>query len=304
MSAPRQGKRLARLRTLFEERGIRPRPRRGQNFLLDRNQVSFIARAGDPSSEDVVLEVGPGTGFLTTELAASGCRLLAVEIDAALAAIVREETAAYPGVEVMETDVLANKNRIAPAVTERLAAILDAAPAPGRLLCISNLPYSAGTPFVANLASSPLPWAEGIFLLQYEVAARMLAAPGTKDYGGLAITTALAGAAEILRKVPPQVFWPRPRVASAVVHVTYRPPEERSAYPWRPLRRVTSAVFGARRKTLRNALKGVLPKEAGGAERLLAEAGLDPDGRGEALAPAVFVDLAHALERCEGGGDG
>lgn len=290
MTAPRHQRRKEKLLALFASHGIQATTKMGQNFLLDRNQVRFIARQGEVGPEDVVLEVGPGTGFLSQELAPTGATILACEFDHKLAAVARDVMKEYPNFILIEGDILAGKNRINPEVLERLEALV-AARGPGtRLKSVSNLPYSAGTPFAANLFSSPLPWTRAAFMLQLEVAERLVAKPGTSAYGNLSIIAALGGKAKIARKVPPQVFWPRPRVASAVVTIDFRPPAERLQYPWRALRRVTTAIFGARRKRLRNALKGVIPKAS--VDEALERLELDPEGRGEAMAPDRFVALA------------
>lgn len=286
-------RRLERLQALFEKHGIRPSSRRGQNFLLDRNQVSYIARLGELAPEDVVLEVGPGTGFLTNEVAPAAGRVLCVEFDHKLAQVAAEELAQYSNVELIEADILAGKNSINPGVLERLQEILVEHGPTARLKSVSNLPYSAGTPFCMNLFSSDLPWTRCVFLLQHEVAERMTARPGTSAYGGLSITCALGGRVRIERKVPPPVFWPRPRVASGVVKVDLNPVEERLAIPWALLRRVTSAVFSSRRKRLRNSLKGLFGKDQ--VDGVIADAGLDADARAEALPPEVFLDLAKRL---------
>jgi 16S rRNA (adenine1518-N6/adenine1519-N6)-dimethyltransferase len=292
MTPPRQEKRLDRLKALFAAHGIRPHIRFGQNFLLDTNQVNLVARLGEVGPGDLVLEVGVGTGFLTRVLAEAGARVVGVEIDRRMAALAREEVGALPAVEIVEGDVLAGKNALNPGVLARVAEHLPPEGS-GALKCVSNLPYGAGTPFVANLCRSELPWRLGVFMLQYEVARRLAAAPATDDYGALTVAAALAGEATVARRVPPQVFWPRPKVASAIVRLEFLPAAERAALPWDDLRRVTAAVFTARRKTLLNAFKGRIDRERAAAA--IAGAGLDPDRRGETLAPEEFLALARAL---------
>jgi len=295
MAKGRALRRKEALMARFAEAGFHPHARRGQNFLLDRNQAGYIARQGVLRPEDVVLEVGCGTGFLTTELAASGCTLLAVEIDPRLLEVAREATADAPNVAYLEADILAGKQTIEPRVVETLGDLLRRRGPGGALKTVANLPYSAGTPFVANLFSSPLPWARGVFLLQYEVARRLAAPPGDAEYGNLSVIAALAGTVTLARKVPPAVFWPRPRVESAVVVVDYAPVEQRLALPWTDLRAVSRALFCSRRKRLRNSLKGLFPRDRGGKlDALLARLGHDPDLRGERLSPAQILELARA----------
>lgn len=290
-----------RLRARLDAAGLKPSTRRGQNFLLDGNLLAFIADAGGLTARDVVLEVGPGSGFLTRRLALSGALVLAVELDHGLVKVAREETEGLPNVFYMEDDILAGKNRLNPAVMakveEMLAAMRDNPPAgvdPSsggpELKSVSNLPYSAGTPFVMNLFASPLPWRTGVFLLQSEVAERLVANPGGEQYGAISIAAALAAKCEILRAVHPRAFWPKPNVESSIIKVEFKPVAERLALPWTGLRRVVSAVFGSRRKILKNALKGIVPEET--LEAALAEAEAPPDCRGETLSPEQFLRLA------------
>lgn len=278
---------------MFQEAGMRPATARGQNFLLDKNQVNLIARLGDPGPDDLVLEVGPGTGFLSEVLAPSGCTVLGVDVDRKLLQIASKTTKDFPNVILMQADILKNKNEINPAVVEKVEELLKAR-GPGTVLkSISNLPYSAGTPFVANLFSSPLPWKIGIFMLQLEVAKRITAAPDSSAYGSLSISAAFAGKAKLVRKVPPQVFWPRPKVDSAIVSIEFLSPEERLKHPWKHLRKVTSAVFCSRRKTLKNALKGCFEKDR--IPEVMTELDLDPSSRGSEMTPEQFMALAWKL---------
>lgn len=288
-----------KLKARLDKAGIRPSSRRGQNFLLDNNQLIFIAEAGGLGPEDVVLEVGPGSGLLTRRLALTGSLILAVELDHGLLPIAQEETAGLPNVFFMQGDILAGKNQINPDVIARLRELLveqkrvlaaSGNNAEPKLKCVSNLPYSAGTPFVMNILSSDLPWSTGVFLLQREVGERMSAPPGGKDYGTLSIAAGLAATTSIERVVGPRSFWPRPNVESAVVRMDFKPLAERMALPWSKLRQVTNAVFGSRRKILKNALKGLYPESDIG--EMLESLDIDPGGRGECLSPEEFMRLA------------
>ncbi|MFH0911276.1 MAG: 16S rRNA (adenine(1518)-N(6)/adenine(1519)-N(6))-dimethyltransferase RsmA [Planctomycetota bacterium] len=296
MKTPRRTGPLALLRDRLEALGIRPRKRHGQNFLLDRNQVLAVCRDARLRPGDLVLEVGPGSGLLSREIARSGAGLLAVEIDPKLARLVREETAPFPQVLVLEADILLRKNRLRPEVLARLSALIEERGG-GALKCVSNLPYSIAAPFLANLVADERPWEVGVFMLQREVAERLTATPGSPAYGALSVGIQLATARrEILRAVPPEVFWPRPRVESAVARMEFYPAAERAALPWDALRRVIRSVFSARRKTLRNALAGLLPRQGKrAAESLLDRFGYDPRSRGENLAPHDFLRVARAL---------
>lgn len=289
------------LRARLDRAGIRPSTRRGQNFLLDSNQLLFIAETGNLGPRDVVLEVGPGSGFLTKRLGLSGALVLGVELDHGLLPVAQEETAGLPNVFYLRADILAGKNRINPEVTDKLEELLalkartlaesgdDGAPV---LKCVSNLPYSAGTPFVMNALTSPLPWETGVYLLQQEVGERMIAPPGGKDYGTLSITCSLAAETTIERTVSPKCFWPRPNVDSAVIRMRFKPVAERCALPWAGIRAVTNAVFGSRRKILKNALKGLFPD---GSAEILEKLGINPECRGEQMSPEDFLHIAENL---------
>ncbi len=296
MADARHMRRKEKLMALFERHGMSPRVRWGQNFLLDKNQVNFIARTGEVSEQDLILEVGPGTGFLSKELARAGATILAVELDHGMAGLVADEMKDFPNFFLMEADILARKAEINPEVLDRLREMHKLRG--GNLKCISNLPYSAGTPFSANIYESDLPWHSGVYLLQLEVTERMIAKPGSANYGSLAIKTAIgAKKAKIERKVPPQVFWPRPNVESGVIRIEFKPVEERMAIPWINLRRVCVAVFNSRRKSIRNSLKGLIRKDD--VLKFLADAGIDPEIRGQKLLPEQFLRCAELLGEYE-----
>lgn len=288
----RHEKRKEKLMALFERHGLRPQIHRGQNFLLDKNQVNYIARTGMATAGDLILEVGPGTGFLSHELAESGATVLAIEIDRGMAMLARNAMKDYPNFFLMEGDILAGKSGINPDVLKRLEEMLAARP--GNLKCIANLPYSAGTPFAANLFESPLPWHSAAYLLQYEVGERLAAPVGNKAYGSLSIKAALGGKVKIARKVPPTVFWPRPKVDSAVVKVVFNSVEERMKIPWRSLRMLCVAIFNSRRKSVRNALKGIVEKQD--VLPFLEEAEVDPELRGQNIPPEKFLRMAEIFQ--------
>ena len=296
---------LQKLRSRLDKAGLRPSAARGQNFLLDQNQLRFIAAAAELGPADVVLEVGPGSGLLTRLAARSGALVLAVEVDRGLLALAMEETAGLPNALYMHGDILAAKHRLNPAVTARLAELLElkrrqstGGAGEAVLKSVSNLPYAVGTPFIMNLFSSPLPWRSGVFLLQKEVAERLTAAPGSKNYGALSIGAALAATPSIERVVGPRAFWPCPNVDSAVVRIGFNSAEERLGLPWRGIRRIAMAVFGSRRKILKNALKGAFAPP--GPAEIMAAAGIPGDARGETLTPEQFKLLGSLWEEREG----
>jgi 16S rRNA (adenine1518-N6/adenine1519-N6)-dimethyltransferase len=258
----------------------------GQNFLLDANLARAIARDAQVGPSDFVVEVGPGCGALSRELAALGVRLVAFEIDRRLAELAREALASHPLAEVVRADVLAGKHALAPEVLARL-------PASGPWHVVANLPYSAGTPFLALAARLPWPPSSMTVLLQRELAERLAARPGTKAWGPVGAKIALTYDVAILRRVAPELFWPRPKVDSAVARFELQPdrpdPTSTQAYD-----RLVDDLFHARRKTLLSRLATRTGDREGARERLAA-LGLDPSARPETLGVAQLLELARAL---------
>ena len=285
-----------RLRERLDEYGFRPSRKLGQNFLIDPKLLGAIADALPIESDALVLEVGAGTGHLTRELARRGARIVAVEVDSRLVEFLRDEIASWgelgERVTLVAGDAL-EKGRLAPRVLDALAAKGARA---GGFSCISNLPYSVAGPFLASLWTSALPCGDGVVLTQYEMGERLVAAPGTSEYGTLSVLAAIAHEVEILRRVPGEVFRPRPRVDSALLRLgpvrsgwLARPHEEREAFG-----RFLQALFGGRRKVLRNALARAFPDRD--VDAWAATAPIDPEWlrmRPGALSPAqldaVFV---------------
>ncbi|MHB8900310.1 MAG: 16S rRNA (adenine(1518)-N(6)/adenine(1519)-N(6))-dimethyltransferase RsmA, partial [Thermoguttaceae bacterium] len=210
------------LRKRFAEIGIQPRAKLGQNFLIDLNLQRSLVDAANLQPSDVVLEVGTGTGSLTALMAPRVASVVTIEIDANLYALAGEELSQFDNVRRLQFDVLKNKNHLAPELLEILKAELDAQP--GRTFKLAaNLPYSVATPLMSNLLM--LDWAplQMTVTIQKELADRMTARPKTKDYSALSVWMQSQCRTEILRVMSPTVFWPRPKVTSAIVQVTLDP---------------------------------------------------------------------------------
>ncbi|GHV20161.1 ribosomal RNA small subunit methyltransferase A [Planctomycetales bacterium] len=275
------------IQRLLAERRLRPQKKFGQNFLLDHNLLTVIADYA--TADDYVLEVGPGTGRLTEKLLATGAEVFAVEIDRGLAALLQDRLGDRANFQLLRGDILSGKNALN---AEALATVAARRGAKKNLRCIANLPYSAGTPFIANLCAEPQPWQTAIFLLQYEVAERLFAAAGTDHYGGLAARAALAGKGQILRPVPPEVFYPRPAVKSALVKFDFFPAAERAQIDWQTLDILLAAIFQHRRKTLAKCLREKIPPAPLAAA--LAATDLTGNERGEDLSPDTLRRLSVA----------
>jgi 16S rRNA (adenine1518-N6/adenine1519-N6)-dimethyltransferase len=272
---------LPPLREVIRGLGLSAKKRLGQNFLLDFNLTRRIARAASPLENTTVVEIGPGPGGLTRSLLLEGAaRVIAIEKDSrclpALAAI----AALYPGrLEIVAAD----------ALDVDYAAL--ALPAPARI--VANLPYSVGTPLLVGwLKTEPWPpWFDRLVLMfQREVADRITASPGNKDYGRLTVLAQWRTRPHILFTLPAEAFTPRPKVDSALVELTPRAAPEPSCDVAR-LEKVTAAAFGQRRKMLRSSLRQLTPDS----EALLEGLGLDPKARAEELAPADFCRITNVL---------
>jgi len=291
--APRQTRTFLLKR--FEEAGIRPKTRFGQNFLIDLNLLDILYATAEVGPDDVVLEVGGGTGALTARLAQAAAHVVTVEIDRQLFQLAREELYRYPNVTMMEQDALRNKNNMHPAVIAEVNKQLAVSPN-RRFKLVSNLPYNVATPIVSNLLKGdPLPYSMTI-TIQKELAERMVAAPSTRDFSALSLWVQAQCDVELIRIMPPTAFWPQPKVDSAIVRLTLRP-ELRGDIPDIDFfHTFIRAMFFHRRKFLRSellaAFKGRLDKPA--VDEVMAELGHGPTSRAEELS----VDQMLAL--CEG----
>jgi 16S rRNA (adenine1518-N6/adenine1519-N6)-dimethyltransferase len=285
------------LRRLFARRGISPRHRLGQNFLIDLNIHEMIVQEASVGPSDIVLEIGPGAGALTALLAGSGALVIAVEIDEQMAKLTREAVAAYPRACVLHTDALANKNTLSPIVTETLQEALAAAEAPV-LKLVANLPYYVATPVIMNLlVHSTLCPVLLVVTIQLELAERMIARPSSPEYGALSVLLHALAEVSIVRVLAPSVFWPRPKVQSSVVVI--RPDSKRRAaldVAW--FHDVVRKLFLHRRKNLRHVLADLWPGRWTKAEAGAWLQGLGIDGqlRAEALEVEQFKTLAMALK--------
>lgn len=270
----------------LKEAGFHPSRRLGQNFLLDENMLQAIARDARIAPGETVLEVGPGLGFLTQHLLECGAALVCVEIDERVLSIAKEWVR---GPRWIHCDVLAGKHTLAPAVAEAL-------PASHEWLLVSNLPYSVAAPLLAVLADLENAPRGITVLVQREVAERIAAPGGSSQWGLLSIALQTDYEVELVRHVPPQLFWPRPEVESSVVRLV------RKAQPLDPLLRrrlleLSGRLFQRRRQTLGRVLGELWGRES--ALSRLAELGWAPSRRAEELDLAELLAL---VERSPAGG--
>jgi len=271
------------VRRLAANLGVRPTKRLGQNFVVDANTVRRIVRAAGLEPDDCVLEVGPGLGSLTLALLPHVRRVIAVEIDAALARALPATVAEHapglaPRLDVIAADAL--------ALTEQLTAVRGQAPT----AVVANLPYNVAVPVLLHLLEMLPSLDHGLVMVQAEVADRLAAAPGSRTYGVPSVKAAWWARTHRAGAVPRSVFWPVPNVDSALVAFTRTEPPQTAATRAEVFTLV-DAAFAQRRKSLRAALAG-WAGSAVAAERALRAAGIDPSTRGEALAVEDFARLA------------
>ncbi|MER8707817.1 16S rRNA (adenine(1518)-N(6)/adenine(1519)-N(6))-dimethyltransferase RsmA [Mesorhizobium sp. M1088] len=274
---------LPPLREVIERHGLQAKKALGQNFLLDLNLTSKIARTAGDLSDVTVIEVGPGPGGLTRALLLNGARrVVAIERDERCLAALAEIANHYPGrLEIVAGD----------ALKADFAALAKGVPGGGGpAKIVANLPYNIGTELLIRwltVTEWPPFYTSMTLMFQREVAERLAASPGSDAYGRLGVLAGWRTEARIAFDVPPQAFTPPPKVTSSVVHLVPRasplPAEVKR------LSRVTEAAFGQRRKMLRQSVKSL------GGEALLARAGIDPTRRAETLSVEEFVRLTNAV---------
>ena len=273
------------IKLLLERHGFRFSKALGQNFLIEPSVPRRIAEASGADENTLALEVGPGVGCLTSELARRAKKVVAIELDNALRGVLAETLGGLENVEIVWGD--AAKLDLAALVRERAGAL--------RPVVCANLPYSVTTPLLAAFIEAGC-FERMTVMIQREVAQRLAAAPGTKDYGAFTVFVNWHCEVKRLFDVPPECFMPRPRVTSSVAALTPRAEPPCAVRDEALMFRCVRAAFSQRRKTLSNALSNGL----GGFERAevlaaLDAAGIDPRSRGETLSGADFARLSDAL---------
>lgn len=278
-----------RTRAILEKYGFSFKKSLGQNFLIDTNILRKIVDFADIGENTGAIEIGPGIGALTEQLARSSKKVVAFEIDQRLLPILSETLSPYPNVKIIHKDVL--EANVREVMDEEFANLED-------IMVVANLPYYVTTPIIMKLLEEQLPIRGIVVMLQKEVADRIAANPGTKDYGSLSIAVQYYTKAETVMIVPKTVFVPQPNVDSAVIRLTKR---EKPAVIVKDevfFFQVTRAGFAQRRKTLLNNLTSQLPDGKQKKEEILAAlaaSGIDPSRRGETLSLEEFGRLSDEL---------
>jgi 16S rRNA (adenine1518-N6/adenine1519-N6)-dimethyltransferase len=267
------------LRALAERHGIKPKRSLGQHFLIDPNLARAIAADAEVGPGDRVVEIGAGLGSLTRALAEAGAEVLAVEVDPSLIPALEESVTGLDRVRVLHTDATD------PEWQEALEG-------DGWVLA-ANLPYNVATHLVLDTLRDVPGVRRLVVMVQREVGERLVAAPADRAYGIPSVRVAYRAEGTVVRRVPPSVFWPRPKVESVIVRLTRRG-EAPVAVDEDRLWAVVDAGFAERRKTMRNALRR-LGVDGEVADDLLAGAGVDPSARAETLSLEEFARIAEAL---------
>lgn len=283
---------LAEIKRILDSAGLRPKHALGQNFLVDHNLLRKLIDASGVAAGDLVLEVGPGTGTLTEELLARGCRVVACELDDSLAALLPARFASFGDrFTLVHGDCLAGKRDVAPAVIEALAIQSGGGGGGGGFSLVANLPYGAATPLMLALLVSHPACVHMAVTIQREVADRLVAGPGSKDYGTLGVVAAALAEVRVVARLPPECFWPRPEVQSAMVTVARR--SEPLTADGAGLAAFCQRAFMHRRKQLGAVVAQVLGR--GRAAGVVWPPGVAPTQRLEELSPALIIALAGAV---------
>ncbi|MEQ9067781.1 MAG: 16S rRNA (adenine(1518)-N(6)/adenine(1519)-N(6))-dimethyltransferase RsmA, partial [Gimesia chilikensis] len=247
---------------------------------------------------DIVLEVGTGTGGMTTFMAQKARHVISVEYDRNMHTLASEATQKYDNITLLNCDSLKNKNRLNPVVLEEIDQQLKANPG-SHLKLVANLPYNVATPSISNLVASDLPWNRMVVTIQYELGLKMSCKPATSNYGALSVWLQSQCFVKLLKKVGPTVFWPRPKVDSAIVQLTPNPPLKQKIEDRVFFQDFLRRVFQHRRKLMRSTLVGMYSKQLSKAEvdALLEAHGYEREKtRAEELTVPEMIELANAFQ--------
>jgi len=251
MSSTRQT--VSYLRNRLREVGIEPDKRLGQNFLIDLNLIELLANSAQLGPMDVVLEVGTGMGSLTGLMAPHAGHIVTVEIDAGLSQIAAEELESFSNITMLQQDALRNKNNIHDTVRETVAKKLTTIDKASFKL-VANLPYKIATPLISNLLHWETTPSLMVVTIQKELADRLMAVPSTKDYSALSIWVQSVADVELVRDLPPSVFWPPPKVNSAIIRITLQHAKRARLPDLNFYHTFVRSLFFHRRKFLRSVL--------------------------------------------------
>ena len=286
----------------FEAIGIRPQSRLGQNFLIDLNLLRLLHESGNITENDVILEVGTGTGSLTAPMADKAAVVITVEVDPVMQNLAKQELFGRDNVRFIKADILKNKNRLRDEVLEVIREELAQPGVEGeqrQFKLVANLPYNVATPLISNLLLTDVPPSLMCVTIQKELADRIVARPRSKDWGALSLWIQAQCKAEIVRIMPPNVFWPRPKVESAIIRLTLDEKRRNKIPDLKFFNEFCRAMFFHRRKFLRaelcSAFKHTIPKER--IDGIMDEMQFDATTRAETLSLKTMQRLGELCRR-------
>ncbi len=285
------------IRQLLESADIRPNKRLGQHFLIDLNLVRLLVESANIQKNDTVLEVGCGTGSLTGLLAERAGIVVAVETDGKLIEIAKKQLEKAGNIVFLASDILENKKNINYNVINLIKQIREKYT--GRFLLVSNLPYNIASPLILNLITGPIRADEMYVTIQKEVADRMTAAPGNKDYGILSVFLAATGNVKMMRRLKPSVFWPQPKVDSAMVSFVFDPQKASRIENMDFFGRIVGFFMQYRRKTLKacSNLAGGKFKQILDWAEIFNKCSINPLWRPNQLSPEDYLVLTQYIEK-------
>ncbi|QDV53758.1 16S rRNA (adenine(1518)-N(6)/adenine(1519)-N(6))-dimethyltransferase RsmA [Gimesia fumaroli] len=286
------------LMQLFERHGFNPRSDLGQNFLIDLNIIEYVVQHGHIQPQDIVLEVGTGTGGMTTFMAQKARHVVTVEYDRNMHTLASEATQRYDNITLLNCDALKNKNRMSPTVINAIEEQLAANPG-SQLKLVANLPYNVATPIISNIVASDLPWNRMVVTIQYELGLKMSCKPSTSNYGALSVWLQSQCFVKLLKKLGPTVFWPRPKVDSAIVQLTPNPPLKKQIKDRVFFQDFLRRIFQHRRKLMRSTLVGMYSKQLSksAVDEILLTHNIDKEKmRAEELTVPEMIALANSFQ--------
>lgn len=295
------------LSRLLRSRNIWPKNKLGQNFLIDLNLMDIVVQAAELKPNDLILEVGSGTGSLTNMLLAHAGAVISVEVDPNFQRLTEESVLGNEKFTLIRNDILKTKNQIQPIVLETIREKMKSLGV-NTFKLVANLPYAVATPIISNLLIGDNVPERFVAMVQYEIAEKFNSQPGSKEYGALAVLTQSLATTEIIRKIPPSAFWPRPKVDSAIIRIT---PDQKSRqeldFPGesqlsgpQALRVFLRDLYAHRRKNLRGAILAMQKKDWTKPliDQKLQELGIQGEHRAETLS----VKQHHLLCKAFGAG--
>ena len=287
----------AQVEELLALAGTNPKKALGQNFLIDLNLITLLVEQANIHSDDIVIEIGPGTGSLTEETAKLAGQVICVELDNTLAKVAAKQLAGFANVKMIVGDALEKKSELNRELVESITQARQELN--GRLLLVANLPYNAAASIMLNLIIGPV-IADAMYVtVQKEVGQRMVAVPGSGDYGILGIFMSATGRAHIFRKLGPSVFWPRPGVDSVMVEFVYDPAKASHISDMSLFREVVGLFMSHRRKMLKACVKfaqGQL-ENVQNWEAIFAEAMVDGHLRPEQLKAQQYIAITNLVKQ-------